>query len=124
MYFKLRDCFLQSKGKQIESPIITIEDRLLTGKKAKRHEDAGDALSIAEWQELPLLMREPKYVLYDVKNDSILYLLSNLDSEDEKLIKLSLRPKNGVIEIVSVFKIFDSAIEDGLKAAHYELIRE
>lgn len=116
--------FLQSKGQQIDSPIITISDRLLTGKKAKRHEDAGDALSIAEWQELPLLMREPKYVLYDVKNDSILYLLTHLDKQDEKLIKLSLRSKNGVIEIVSVFKIFDAAIVDGLKAAHYELIRE
>lgn len=45
--------FLQKKGQTIESPIITVEDRLLIGKKAKRHENAGDAVSVAEWQELP-----------------------------------------------------------------------
>ncbi|OTG68301.1 phage head morphogenesis protein [Acinetobacter sp. ANC 4470] len=116
--------FIKMKAQQIDSPIITISDHLLVGKKAVRHADAGDALSIAEWQELPLLMLQPKYVLYDVKNESVLYLLESLDKEDEKLIKLSLRSKNGVIEIVSVFKIFDAAIADGLKAAHYELIRE
>lgn len=115
---------LESKAQIIESPIITISDHLLVGKKAIRHESAGDALSIAEWQELPLLMREPKYILYDVKNDSVLYLLKSLDKENEKLIKLSLRSQNGVVEIVSIFKIFDSAVQDGLKAAHYELIRK
>ena len=115
--------FLQKKGQTIESPIITVEDRLLIGKKAKRHENAGDAVSVAEWQELPILIANVKTVLYDVKNDSVLYILKSLDEKDPKVIKLSLRVQNGVIEIVSVFKILDGAIEDGLNATHYELIR-
>ena len=64
-----------------------------------------------------------KTVLYDVRNDSVLYILKSLDENDPKVIKLSLRVQNGVIEIVSVFKILDGAIEDGLNATHYELIR-
>lgn len=115
--------FLQKKGQTIESPIITVEDRLLIGKKAKRHENAGDAVSVAEWQELPILIANVKTVLYDVRNDSVLYILKSLDENDPKVIKLSLRVQNGVIEIVSVFKILDGAIEDGLNATHYELIR-
>lgn len=115
--------FLQRLDQQIESPIITISDRLLTGKKAKRHEDAGDAVTIAEWQELPLLIYKPKYVLYDVKNESVLYLLKSLDKEDEKLIKLSIRAKNGVMEIVSIFKVKQIDIEAGLKVGQYEVIQ-
>jgi hypothetical protein len=115
--------YLLNKGQQIESPIMTIDDRLLIGKKAKRHESAGDALSIAEWQELPLLISQVKMVVYDVKNDSILYLINSLDEDKQKLIKLSIRPRKGVIQIVSVFKILEGAIKDGLNASHYELIR-
>ena len=65
----------------IESPIITVEDRLLIGKKAKRHKNAGDAVSVAEWQELPILIANVKTVLYDVKNDSVLYILKSLDEK-------------------------------------------
>ncbi len=116
--------FLQSKGQSIGSPIMTITDRLLIGKKAKRHETAGDALSTAEWQELPLLITQVETVLYDVKNDSVLYVLRGLDSEEQKVIKLSLRAQNDVIEIVSVFKVKQSDISAGVKSGQYEVIRE
>lgn len=116
--------FLQNKWQSIESPIVTIADRLLIGKKAKRHETAGDALSTAEWQELPLLIAQVKTVLYDVNNDSVLYVLRGMDSEEQKVIKLSLRAQNGVIEIVSIFKVKQSDISAGVKSGQYEVIRE
>ena len=99
-------------------------NRLLIGKKAKRHETAGDALSTAEWQKLPLLITQVETVLYDVKNDSVLYVLRGLDSEEQKVIKLSLRAQNDVIEIVSVFKVKQSDISAGVKSGQYEVIRE
>lgn len=46
---------------------------------------------MAEWQELPILIANVKTVLYDVKNDSVLYILKSLDEKDPKVIKLSLR---------------------------------
>lgn len=116
--------FLQNKWQSIESPIVTIADRLMIGKKAKRHETAGDALSTAEWQELPLLIAQVKTVLYDVNNDSVLYVLRGMDGEEQKVIKLSLRAQNGVIEIVSVFKVKQSDISAGVKSGQYEVIRE
>ncbi|MFA2969790.1 phage head morphogenesis protein [Acinetobacter pittii] len=115
--------FLSHKGQPVESPIMTISDHLMVGKKAQRHGDAGNAPTTEEWTALPKLITLAEQVVYDVKNESVLYLLPALTKQhDDDVMKLSIRNQNGVMEIVSIFKVQKKAIQDGLKAKQYELI--
>lgn len=116
--------FLQAKNQVVESPIMVVSDRLLVGKKAQRHADANNALTEQEWLQLPTLLREAKQVLWDVKNDSLLFILTALEkTTDNHVIKVSARSQNGVIEIVSLFKVKQLDIDAGLKAKQYEKAR-
>ncbi|ADX03016.1 phage head morphogenesis protein [Acinetobacter baumannii] len=115
--------FLANKNKVVESPIMTVSDHLLVGKKAKRHSDAGNALTTDEWVQLSKLIAQAELVVWDVKNDSMLYVLPALaQSHENEVIKLSIRA-SGVMEIVSIFKIQDDVIEGSLKSGVYEKIR-
>ena len=91
--------------------------------KAKRHSDAGNALTTDEWVQLSKLIAQAELVVWDVKNDSMLYVLPALEqSHENEVIKLSIRA-SGVMEIVSIFKIQDDVIEGSLKSGVYEKIR-
>lgn len=117
--------FLLKQGQAIESPIITIEDRLLIGKKAKRHENAGNAVSVAEWQELPLLLAQPLHVLWDIKNESVLFITPSLNQDNQQeVIKLAVRPINGAMQVVSIFKVALDSVLGNLKSGLYTSIRE
>lgn len=74
--------------KQIEpaEQLIVLEDRLLVGKKAQRHEADGNALSVEEWKAVPENLANPETVLFDVKNQSVLYVYGSGD----KLAKLAV----------------------------------
>ncbi|OTG87692.1 phage head morphogenesis protein [Acinetobacter sp. ANC 4558] len=117
--------FLLNKGQSLESPIMIIDDRLLIGKKAKRHQESDNALSMSEWQELPLLVAQPLHVLWDAKNESILWITSSLNTNNhQEVIKLAVRPMNGVMQIVSVFKVSLNSILGNVKSGLYETIQE
>ena len=62
-------------------------------------------------------------MLFDVDNDSVLYVLADLTEDKKRVLKLSMRAQNGVIEIVSIFKVKQIDIEAGLKAGQYEVIQ-
>lgn len=112
--------FLLNKGQQIESPIMTIDDRLLIGKKAQRHGDAGNAATVDEWLDLPRLIAQPVHVLWDVNNESILWITPSLNSENPKeVMKLSVRSRNGVMQIVSIFKVSIDSILGNVKSGLY-----
>ncbi|MDA0697927.1 MAG: phage head morphogenesis protein, partial [Proteobacteria bacterium] len=124
----LRDIeFLTKKNVAVESPILTISDHLLVGQKAKRHGAAGNAPTLIEWLVLPEDIMRLDRVLWDVSNESMLYLLpvmaEDLSGYTDEFLKLSIRSKNGVMEIVSIFKVQKRAIVDGLNANFYEVIR-
>ena len=115
--------FLGTKGQQIESPIMTISDHLLVGKKAQRHGDADNALTTQEWMQLPQLIAQAQQVVWDVKNESMLYILPALNKTyDNEVIKLSIRTY-AAMEIVSIFKIQNDVIEGSLQSGVYEKIR-
>ncbi|ENX20183.1 hypothetical protein F892_03106 [Acinetobacter vivianii] len=119
--------FLKSKNVTVESPIMIISDHLLVGQKANRHGSAGNAPTIQEWLTLPQHLKKPDQVVWDVSNESVLFLLPVLNENQteysDEFLKLSVRSKNGVMEIVSIFKVQKKAIKDGLKAKFYEVIR-
>ncbi|MCU4378267.1 phage head morphogenesis protein [Acinetobacter haemolyticus] len=116
--------FLTEKNVAVESPILTISDHLLVGQKAKRHGEAGNAPTFDEWMALPRLIPQVQQVIWDVDNQSMLYLLPALQNNSpNEVIKLSIRSKNGVMEIVSIFKIKDDVVAGSLQGGVYEKIR-
>ena len=116
--------FLTKKNVAVESPILTISDHLLVGQKAKRHGEAGNAPTFDEWMALPRLIPQVQQVIWDVSNESMLYLLPALQKNaPNEVIKLSIRSKNGVMEIVSIFKIKDDVVAGSLQGGVYEKIR-
>lgn len=116
--------FLSKKSVAVESPILTISDHLLVGQKAQRHGAAGNAPTVDEWIALPKLIPQAQQVIWDVSNESMLYLLPALQKNaPNEVIKLSIRSKNGVMEIVSIFKIKDDVVAGSLQGGVYEKIR-
>lgn len=116
--------FMVAKKQNIESPIMTISDHLLIGKKAQRHSEAGNAPNVDEWMKLPTLVSQVQQTVWDVKNESVLYLLPVLHKHDvDSILKLSVRAQNGVMEIVSIFKVKQLDIDAGLQTNQYVLIR-
>ncbi|WP_151710077.1 phage head morphogenesis protein [Acinetobacter brisouii] len=117
--------FLAHKGQAVESPIMTISDHLMVGKKAQRHGDAGNAPTLEEWTALPKLIQQTQYVLWDKDNQSSLFILPSLnDKNPNEVIKLSVRNQNGVMEIVSIFKVAVDSVLGNLKSGLYENMRE
>ena len=117
--------FLAHKGQAVESPIMTISDHLMVGKKAQRHGDAGNAPTLEEWMALPKLIQQTQYVLWDKDNQSSLFILPSLnDKNPNEVIKLSVRNQNGVMEIVSIFKVAVDSVLGNLKSGLYENMRE
>jgi len=116
--------FLAQKGQSPQSAGIVINDRLIVGKKAVRHQAAGNALAQAEWRVLPAGMMAPEAVLYDQADGKLLYVVSSID--DPRSIKvvveidvMSKKLQNTANEATSVFKINKQALRDRTR---YELV--
>lgn len=116
--------FLTAKNQAVESPILTISDHLMVGKKAQRHGEAGNAPTLEEWQQLPLLVKDVQQVLWDVKNESVLLITPVIEKHTEdSVLKLSVRSQNGVMEIVSIFKVKALDVNAAIKSNQYTEIR-
>lgn len=105
-------------GRQLApvSAEIAVEDRLLVGKKAERHAQAGDALTQLEWLNLPQAL-ELAEVYFDVDLGTLIYVLPATDAD--RSIKLAVvvnfvtaRPKRTVNSVRSAFKINVQALQD------------
>jgi len=109
--------YLTQIGKAPVGAEISIEDRLLVGKKAQRHLTDGDGLTVDEWKSVPgALAREPK-VYFDKVSETLLYVLPSLSQD--KSIKLAVavnfvtsRPRRTLNLARSGFKIDPQALED------------
>jgi hypothetical protein len=103
---------------------IAIEDKLIVGKKAQRHESAGDALTIDEWKDVPLNLPGAK-VYFDKVNNNLLYVFNA--QEQGRIIKLAIevnfvfsKPKMTLNLARSGFKINPQALADRTR---YEEVR-
>jgi SPP1 gp7 family putative phage head morphogenesis protein len=91
--------FLASKGITPDSPLFTIDDRMMVGKKARRHDESGDSLSEVEWNDLPTkLAGASRY--WDDANRTLLYVFP---SDDGRMIKVAVDFESG--EVVTAFKV-------------------
>lgn len=116
--------FLRKLDKTPVSAEIAVQDRLMVGKKADRHESDGDALSEAEWLELPGVLADPVAVLYDNETGNLLYV-SNVTNDDRKqkiVVQMDFvpkKPKKKINMSRTAFKL-DSTALIGKK---YQVIR-
>jgi SPP1 gp7 family putative phage head morphogenesis protein len=120
--------YLAARGQLPASAEIAVEDRLLVGLKAARHEAKGDALTIEEWKALPgNLVGEP-LVLYDMQRENLLYVWPALT--DPRTVRIAVEPQFFVRKerrmlnaVRGAQKIAAADIAAGIKGGQYILIR-
>ena len=117
--------YLQAKGQQVATGAIVLEDRVMVGKKAQRHQVAGDALTIDEWRLLPIHIANPEQVLYDKKNGTLLYVFSAGDSKAKIAVQAARKGRKlGEHESIrSAFKVAADDLLGGIKGGSYEIVR-
>lgn len=102
---------------------ITVEDSLLIGKKAARHQLAGDALSAEEWATLPAALGKPEQILFDMRTGKLIYVLAADDGRQQKLAVefdyVTKRAKGVTNMIVSGFKVPAVAIDAEIKGGFF-----
>lgn len=109
--------FLTRRGRRPERTDVSIEDRLVVGRKQARHRDAGDALTDEEWRSLGGRLWAPQATLYDDQTGDVLYVIPALT--DGRRIKVVVRPdfwdsrkKSTLTSARSVFKVGAQALGD------------
>lgn len=118
--------FAQSKGAEVQSGVMYLEDRQLIGPKAARHEKAGDALTPEEWKALPINVANAEQVLWDTRNNTVLYVFP---SEDGRNTKVAIRfnrlkvDRNRVDDAATAFKVPMEKILEDIQNGLFERIR-
>lgn len=117
--------FLTSRGLAPVNAGIVVEDRLLVGKKATRHEADGDALTPEEWKDLPAALAVPEAVLWDVARETLLYIFPASDRKGKIAIQVnSKEKKQGVINLAkSGYKVKVDDVAAHIKGGQYLAIR-
>lgn len=118
--------FLAARGVVPENAGILVEDRLLVGPKTLRHEAAGNALSAAEWTSLPAALAVPEAVLWDVRNESLLYIFPSEDGRSGKLavaVNYTVKKKGVVNSARTAFKVKPASLLDHIKQGEYIIVR-
>lgn len=83
------EAFVLAQGQAVADGAILLEDRMIAGPKAQRHETKGDALTREEWLMLPTLLARPVAVLYRTDRGTLLYVMEALDASGRR-IKLAV----------------------------------
>ncbi len=120
--------FLSSLGKTPQSAEIAVPENLMIGKKAQRHEAAGDALTQAEWLAIPEGIANPTAVLYDNETGNLLYVMdAGSDPRVQKLVVqmdfVAKKQKRTINMARSGFKIKSEDLKAGIKGGRYAPVR-
>lgn len=106
---------------------MVVEDGLLVGKKAARHQLAGDAMSADEWTRLPAALEHPEQILFDTRTGKLIYVLESTDGRLEKLaveFDYVLKRGQGMRNmVVSGFKVPAVAIEAEIKGGFFVAVK-
>jgi hypothetical protein len=106
---------------------IAVQDGLIVGKKAQRHQAAGDALTAQEWASLPDLLANPAQVLYDTQSGKLLYIVDAADPRQGKLaveFDYKLKKDKGETNmLVSAFKILAESVVAGITGGLFAVIK-
>lgn len=99
---------------------------LLYGPKAKRHLDAGNALTADQWRALPGLFRRAVAVLLDTRSGKVIYLLPGADGRLPQLAVeadfVTRRPRRTTNVAVSGYLVYPADIRNRTGSGELELI--
>lgn len=118
--------YLATQGIEPVNAGIVVEDRLLVGKKAERHSESGNALTVDEWKNLPAALAVPESVLWDVKNETLLYIFPVSDSQSGKLavaVNYTVKKQGIVNSARTAFKVTQQNLTDHIKVGEYIVVR-
>ncbi len=106
---------------------IAVRDDLLIGKKAARHQAAGDALSVQDWQQLPEAIENPERILFDIRSGKLLYVAAGQADGQAKLaieFDYKLKKVKGDINlIVSAYKVRPEDVEGAIRGGLYQVVK-
>lgn len=103
---------LLGRGKAF-NPVMSVEDRLIVGKKALRHRAAGNAITLAQWQQLPELLDGAAWYL-DKHTDN---LVAVMDGGVDVAMKAVFTPAG---QADTVFAVPTVSVEGSVKGAQWE----
>ena len=101
---------------RIGSPVVAYRDKLIAGKKARRHEQAGNDLDMAAYEKIIRDFGRPDYELWDTRNR---HLLLVYDMGGNKSIKLAVNMTEEGAEVVSGFYVPMENILGSIKGGEY-----
>jgi len=111
--------YLAKVGKRPDRTDISLADRLIVGKKAKRHEMTGNALTDVEWASLAGAMQKPAAILYDNDSGNVLYVLPSAGDDTIKIVVTpnywDKKARQSINSTRSVFKVGKIALQDRKK---------
>ena len=81
-------------------PVVAYRDKIIAGKKARRHGVAGNDLDMAAYEKIVRNFGKPDYELWDTKNN---HLLLVFNAGDGKAIKLAVAMYPEGAEVISGF---------------------
>lgn len=98
------------------APVIHVSDRLLVGKKALRHEAAGDALGRTDWETLPGLLQSAS-VYRDKQTGQLILVYAH--GTGENTVQLAVGRDGG---LRSAYLASNSLVEEKIRSGRWELM--
>lgn len=106
---------------------IALQDSLVIGRKAIRHQEVGNALSADEWARLPDLLADPELVLFDTRSGKLIHVAASNDDRSTKMaVEFDYKLKKGKGQtnaIVSAFKLPGEDIAGAITGGVYKVVK-
>ena len=93
------------------SPVVAFQDHLISGKKARRHAAAGDALDLDAYERIVRDFGKPDYELWDTQNKHVLHVFNKGNG---KVVKLSIGMEQNGAQVVSAFEVGLNTITEAI----------
>lgn len=106
----------QDQGVDSIMPVLSASDRLVVGKKAQRHQAAGNALSMDQWINLPDELVYASWYL-DTRSGN---LAAVIDNGSGKVIKALFDPKSGIMD--TAFTVTSLAVQADVRGREWQVL--
>ena len=96
--------------------MVAYKDKLIAGRKARRHEGAGNDLDMAAYEHIVRHFGKPDDELWDTRNE---HLLLAFKMNGNRSVKLAIQMTKNGAEIVSGFYIPSDSVEAAIKGGEW-----
>jgi len=119
------DYYLNKTNNQIEKPHIYFDKKSFTHMKRELKQDKGIALNIDEIKNIPMMIKNPDMVLWDNKENAILYIYKAINKANKIVLKINyaMKDKNTYNYLRTTSKQADKDIQALIKGGVYEIIK-